>query len=274
MFEQVFEHVVMAMTAPERADPARQADPRGAGERLEHAFLPVLAALVPLLPQGALRRGSTVAVAGSTSLLFAVLAGPSMAGSWCAVIGMPALGLVAAAEAGVVLDRLALVPAPGQGWPGVTAALLDALDLVVIAPGARVRDGDARRLAARARQRGSVLVPFGVPAGGWEGADLRLSVDDAEWDGLGDGQGHLRARRALVRCDGRGSAARPRRARMWLPAAGGGVAPATAPAAAAGAAGAEVVPIPARRAVRARAAAGGLDRGDGADAAGAREGLA
>jgi len=236
----------MTTTAPERARPAREPDPPGASA-LEHAVLPALPALEPLLPHGALRRGSTVSVAGSTSLLFAVLAGPSLAGSWCAVVGLPALGLVAAAETGVALERLALVPAPGRDWPSVVAALLDALDVVVVAPQGRVRDGDARRLAARARQRGSVLVPFGVPAGGWEGADLRLSVQDGEWDGLGEGHGHLQARRALVRCDGRGSAARPRRARMWLPAPGGRIEPVTEPAVA------QVVPI-GRRPVRASVA--------------------
>jgi hypothetical protein len=239
MFEHMFEYRSMTTIAPERAGAAREADPRGVAERLEHALLPVLPALGPLLPHGALRRGSTVAVAGSTSLLLAVLAGPSLAGSWCAVVGMPTLGLVAAAAAGVAVERLALVPAPGREWPSVAAALLDAVDLVVIAPDVRVRAGEARRLAARARQRGSVLVPYGVPAGGWEGTDLRLSVDAAEWSGLGDGWGRLRARRAVVRCDGRGSAARPRRVRLWLPAADGGIAPAAAMG--------EVVPIPARR---------------------------
>ena len=62
---------------------------------------------------------------------------------------------------------------------------------------------------------------------------------DGTWDGLGDGHGHLCARQVLVRCEGRGSAARPRWARMWLPAPGGGVAPANSPA--------PVVPIPSRR---------------------------
>jgi hypothetical protein len=201
------------LPAPARAPAGRE------GERP----LPVLPPLAPLLPHGVLRRGSTVVVQGSPSLLLALLAGPSQAGSWCAVVGMPALGLVAAAEMGVVLDRFPLVPVPGAGWGTVTAALLDALDVVVVAPpnrgaGSRVRDGDARRLAARARQRGSVLVPFGVRAGGWEGADLWLTVGDARWDGLADGHGHLRARQVEVRCAGRGTAARPRRIRLLLPA--------------------------------------------------------
>jgi len=175
--------------------------PTHAGVRQETGErpLPVLPPLAPLLPQGGLRRGSTVVVQESPALLLALLAGPSQAGSWCAVVGMPALGLVAAAEAGVVLDRLPLVPAPGADWATVVAALLDALDLVVVAPRGRVRDGDARRLAARARQRGSVLVAFGVRAGGWEGADLWLTVGDTRWEGLGAGHGHLRGRLTEVR---------------------------------------------------------------------------
>ena len=68
--------------------------------------LPVAAALRPLLPGGVLRRGSTVALppgpaAGSTSLLFALLAEASAAGSWCALVGLPHLGLVSAAEVGL-----------------------------------------------------------------------------------------------------------------------------------------------------------------------------
>jgi hypothetical protein len=199
---------------------------RAPAEREGERPLPVLPPLAPLLPHGALRRGSTVIVQGSPSLLLALLAGPSQAGSWCAVVGMPALGLVAAAEVGVALDRLPLVPSPGADWATVAAALLDALDVVVVAPRSRVRDGDARRLAARARQRGSVLVPFGVRAGGWEGADLWLTAGESRWDGLADGHGHLRARQVEVRCAGRGSAARPRRARLWLPSTTGRVSPA------------------------------------------------
>ena len=44
----------------------------------------------------------------------------------------------------------------------------------------------------------AVLVPFGVRAGGWEGADLCLTVGDTRWEGLGAGHGHLRARLAEV----------------------------------------------------------------------------
>src|SRR2546430_11276252 len=81
--------------------------------------------------------------------------------SWCAVVGMPTLGLVAAAEFGIALDRLALVPDPGPEWPTVVAALLDGVDVVVAAPPGPVAAPLAGRLAARARQRGSVLLPCG-----------------------------------------------------------------------------------------------------------------
>ena len=128
----------------------------------------MLPALESLLPDAGLRRGSTVAVApaepgpfGATSVLLALLAGASVAGSWCAVVGMPSLGLVAAAELGIALDRLALVPDPGPDWPAVVAALLDGIDVVAAAPPGPVSAPLAGRLAARVRQRGSVLVGYG-----------------------------------------------------------------------------------------------------------------
>jgi len=146
------------------------------------------APLCDLLPGRGLRRGSTVAVRGSTSLLFAVLAAATQAGGWCAVVGMPELGLVAAAELGVVLERLALIPDPGPDWPSVVAALLDGIDVVVVAASA-APVVLARRLTARARQRGAVLV--GV--GGWAAAELTIEVDHGVWCGLGRGRGRLRA---------------------------------------------------------------------------------
>ena len=195
-------------------------------ERGSEQTLPVLPALAPLFPAGALRRGSTVAVPGSAALLLALLAGASAGGAWIAVVGVPTLGMVAAAEAGLMLERLALVPNPGTDLATVVAALADGVDIVVIGAPARLRGVELRRLAARARQRGTVL----VGAGEWPGADQRLRVEAPAWTGLGQGHGHLSARRVTVHADGRGSAARPRRHDLWLPAAGGGVAGVAPPA--------------------------------------------
>ena len=193
----------------------------GTDELGVHRMLPVVPELSSLLPGRGLRRGSTVAVAtgaaaqagGGTSLLLALLAGASRSGSWCAVVGVPALGAVAAAESGIALDRLALVPNPGPDWPTVVAALIDGVDVVVMAVPAQVSGSVTGRLAARARQRGSVLVPFGP----WSGADVTLQVTAGHWDGLGAGRGRLRRREVTVLARGRGAAARPKEITLWMP---------------------------------------------------------
>jgi hypothetical protein len=162
----------------------------------------------------------------------ALLAGPSQAGLWCAAVGLPSLGLVAAAEVGVALERFPLVARPGDEWPAVVAALLEAVDVVLVCLPRHVRTGDARRLVARARDRGAVLVTTGASTA--LAADVRLSVAGALWEGLGQGHGRLRARRIDVVATGRGAASRERRASLWLPAAGGGVEAASSEEAAAG----------------------------------------
>ncbi len=179
----------------------------------DERLLPVLPSLAELLPGGGLRRGSTVTVTGSTSLLLALLAGPSRDGSWCAAVGLPGLGLLAAAETGVVLARLVLVPKPGAQWLAVTAALLDGLDVVVVHPPARLQPTTARRLSARARERGAVL----LSTGGWDGAEVALTVLGGRWAGLGSGHGRLRRGELDVEVTGRGAASRPRRAQVCLP---------------------------------------------------------
>ena len=131
--------------------------------------VPVLPALSGLVPDGGLVRGSVTVVEGdgaAISLALALVAGPSAAGSWTAVVGCPGLGLAAVAEAGVALERLALVAEPEPGdWAGVVAALVGAVDVVVVGPTHRVRTADARRLAARARERGTVLVQLPTTVG-------------------------------------------------------------------------------------------------------------
>jgi hypothetical protein len=197
---------------------------RPASEHAESAgtaaerMLPVLPELRRLLPGGGMRRGSTIAVRdgsapGGVSVLLTLLAAASAAGSWCAVVGLPDLGAVAAAESGIALDRLALVPHPGPEWPSVVAALLDGLDVVVAAPPGPVGAAVAGRLAARARQRGSVLIPYGQ----WSGADVVLEPVAGSWYGLGQGHGRLTRRQLVIASYGRGAAARPRQATLWLP---------------------------------------------------------
>jgi len=175
--------------------------------------VPVPESLARLLPWGGLRRGSVVAVRGPTSLLFALLSTATTRSlSWAAVVGRPDLGLLAAAESGVAIERLALVPRPGAELATVTAALLDGFELVAVAGVQRLSTAEVRRLTGRARQRGAVLLPLGD----WPGADVRLDGEDVEWTGLGPGHGRLRSMRLTVRASGRGAAARPRTAELVL----------------------------------------------------------
>jgi hypothetical protein len=194
-----------------------------AAERL----LPVVPAFRPLLPGRGLRRGTTVTVSRSAALALALVAGASAAGSWMAAVGLPDLGIVAAAETGIALERLALVPTPGaRAWATVVAALLDAVDVVLVRSPARLPAVQARRLAARARERGAVLVPLGV----WpEPADLRLAVTASAWRGLGQGHGRLQSRQVEVLVAGRGAATRERRVLLWLPSPDGTIAPVAPP---------------------------------------------
>lgn len=151
---------------------------------------------------------------GMTSLALALLSGPCAGGSWCAVVGAPEIGLVAAAHHGVDLERLALVPSPGPRWATVTAALLEGFDVVLLRATSKVNNSDARKLEARARERGSVLAVMGE---GWPGpAAVRLEVVAGRWCGLGDGCGHLWGHEVEVLASGRGAASRPQRTRIWF----------------------------------------------------------
>lgn len=229
---------VVVSSPPQRAELHRLGDRARPLALAAERVLPVTGPFEGLFPGGGVRRGSVVATEGpgATSLTLALVAGASQAGVWTVAVGVPALGLAAAAELGVDLERLVVVPPPPVAqWSTVVAALVDAFEVLVVRPEARVRPTDARRLVARARERGAVL--YHLPsrrAGAWpEAPDLRCTVVAASWSGLGrdaTGSGHLRSRQVTVEVAGRREAARPRRAALWLPGPNGGVTPAGRPA--------------------------------------------
>ena len=197
--------------------------------------LPVPGPLAPLFPGGSLRRGTTTTVAGrpghgATTLALALLAAASASGSWCAAVGLPDPGVVAAAGLGLDLRRVVFVPHPGNGWAEAAGDLLSGVDAVLVRPPGRARLTAARHLSARARERQAALVVLlegDAGASGWpEGGDLALSVGEVAWDGVGRGHGHLRGRRAEVRVSGRRAAGRRTECSLWLPAESGAVAPA------------------------------------------------
>ena len=170
---------------------------------------PALAGLVQL------RVGASYSV-DSASLALALMAGPSRAGGWCAVVGVHDFGAEAAVALGVDLDRTVLVPDPGEQWLEVTAALVDVVTLVVVRPQRRVTPQAAEKLAARLRKRGAALVAQETTPGEWPRCEVRLTTREPAWSGLGPGHGHLRSRRLVV--EARRGTTPPRRGALWFPA--------------------------------------------------------
>lgn len=186
------------------------------GRRLDAPVLPVHPVWERLLPEGGLRPGAVYSLDSSSTLLLALLAGPSRAGHWCAAIGMPELGAEAAEDLGVDLARLVLIPDAGRRWLAVAATVAEVMPVVAVRPPGRVSDGEISRLAARLRDRGSAL----LVQGSWPQSDAMLTLTEPEWSGVGEGHGYLAAREVTVTVSSRRWPL-PRRARLALPADGG-----------------------------------------------------
>lgn len=207
----------------ERTRPVSTADQR---------VLPVPSEVKALLASHGLRRGTVVQIdgaTGATSMALALAAGPSRAGSWVACVGTDELGWASAAELGVDMEHLVVVRTEPESWATVTAALVDAFDIVLCCLDQQPSTTQARRLQARARERGAVVVVVGGHRGGvgslrraWPyPTDLVLTIVEARWQGLGEGWGHLRSRRVIIEISGRRDAARRRRVELLLPGPGG-----------------------------------------------------
>ena len=183
--------------------------------------LPVAEPLAGLLPDRGLVRGSTVEVGGAAarSLALAVAVEAVQQGSWVASVGLASLGLAAAERLGLPLERLVVVPDLEQiQWPTVVATLVEGFDVILAGSPAALRPADARRLVARLRERGATLILVGWPARRWaERPDLTLQTTEVHWEGIGQGWGHLAARRVAITVSGRRGADRPKSAEFWLP---------------------------------------------------------
>jgi hypothetical protein len=259
LYEHMFDAIVDGPEAPPDADQARGDGQTPVKDRVpavreslavlaerarptsssESQLLPVITPLQGLFPGGGLRRGTSILVTGDSAsargtdkaktrtsgltLCLSLLGAASSAGSWCAAVGIGGVGAVAADDLGIDLTRLVLLPSPGPKWAEATAALLVGVDVVVLCPPFPVRPAMARRLLARTRDRGAVLIVVPGQAGWPECPDTQLVVGNARWDGIGRGDGHLHRRKATVTATGRRSAARPRQQELWLPSAAGTV---------------------------------------------------
>jgi hypothetical protein len=145
--------------------------------------LPVGSALSALFPSGGLERGHIYGCRGDASLsvLYALSARATQAGSWVATVNLFSLGLMSAREHGVALQRLLCVDAGTQPatWTQVMGACVDGLDVVVAyAPQCSLHD--ARRIEARLKAHGSVLIIVGDP--GVFSPAVVLSSHTTQWE--------------------------------------------------------------------------------------------
>ena len=171
-----------------------------------------------VIPDAGLQRGRIVGCAGpaAMSLALALASRVVVVGSWLAVVGVPMLGVEAAAEFGMPLSRLVMVDAPGGPavWAERVAAAADGFDIVMTCPPAGA-ERMVRKVRTRLQARGVVLIAVGLAAPGVS-CDLELTTTSLEWCGLGQGSGHLIARRATVRAGGR-RMPHPLERDLWLP---------------------------------------------------------
>jgi hypothetical protein len=167
------------------------------------SLLPVPDSLAAQLPSG-LPRGTVAVLSGARSLPVSMAAAVSAAGGHVAVVGLPDFGLLAAAEMGADLSRLAMIPQPGADPVEVAAVLMDGMDLVVLELAGRSVPGTrARAVVARARQRGCTLL---VTGGQWQGASMRMDARVSGYEIVGSrvgvpvaGCGRISAVRLSVR---------------------------------------------------------------------------
>lgn len=136
-------------------------------------LLPLPESLAEVLPRG-LPRGTVAVLSGAGSLPVGMVAAVTAAGGHVAVVGLPGFGLLAAAEMGADLSRLAVIPDPGVDPVEIVAVLIDGMDLVVLGlAGRSVPPTRSRAVVARARQRGCTLL---VTQGQWQGASIRMDA--------------------------------------------------------------------------------------------------
>ncbi|THV23454.1 hypothetical protein [Glycomyces paridis] len=151
--------------------------------RPPRTILPVTPDISALLPYGGLATVTAITASrrGATSLLWRLLAGPTRAGAWCALVGMPGRYPLAATAAGTDLGRVAFIDAAGPLIADAAGALAEGVAAMVV-PSDGLTPPQARRLTARARKGGTAIV-------WWEtrlvaGPDARLDVARVHWQGL------------------------------------------------------------------------------------------
>ncbi|WP_143690195.1 hypothetical protein [Williamsia sterculiae] len=176
-----------------------------ASEQPDREVIGVPEVLSSLLVDGGLTRGTVVSVAGARSVVTALVARVTADGGHVAVVGASQLSLLAAAEMGADLSRIATIDDPGADRVEIAAVLLDGLDLVVLGLGGlSVVPSRARVVMARARAKGSVLM---VLDGTWPGVQTHITAEVTDYRHAPvrrSGYGRIAGFSLRVRARGRG----------------------------------------------------------------------
>lgn len=204
----------------------------------QERVLPFAPGLDGLL-EGGLRRGASVALEGEsgvTSLALALCAQATSSGMWLGCLNTPSLGWASAVELGVDLRHVVVVDVEDHDMLDAMGVMVDVFDLVMCGDLSELPHSKVRKLLARAKERGCVLVTMGersktVLAGwdmnqerleGWgEVPDSLVYVEGAMWTGLGVGHGRLGERRLAVRVKNRRGRVSSQPFEVLLPAKGG-----------------------------------------------------
>jgi hypothetical protein len=98
--------------------------------------LPVPPELRVMFPEGGLVRGRTVLCSGDAAVAMAlrVVSSATQAGSWLGIVGVHNVGVQAASEHGVALQRVVFVqPSSSRTeWVSTVAAVADGFDLLML----------------------------------------------------------------------------------------------------------------------------------------------
>lgn len=178
----------------------------GAARLATERTLPIDPILGALLGADGLVRGQAVACRGpaARSLAIAAAASAVTLGSWVAVLGIDDLGVEAAADAGLPLERLVRVRPGADGvrvWADLCLAALDGFELLLTSPPGRVPSPLATAIRRRLRSRAGCLLVVGNPHG--LEVDVEISSAAPSWRGIGTGTGRLADRCVEVRASGR-----------------------------------------------------------------------
>lgn len=162
----------------------------------------VPADLARILPGGGLARRMVTEVADCPALVVELIAHTTSAGGHVGVVGWPELSLAGVVESGR-LERIITVPDPGVDPLGITAVLVEGLDLVVARWPAPLELSPVRARPLLGKLRGGVaalvLVGASVTA-----PSMRIDAAVTTFRGIGTGTGRIRGVDIDVRVTAKG----------------------------------------------------------------------